>query len=172
LTGVLFTREEAIRRQFREVFATLANVLSLRGQKAYENETLRILSKSFKLISEYPCTSFFDLFNELIDMHFTSTEQDASVFDAESLLSSIIDKIRADKHAQPDLTLDEITQEQLAQDRENLLVGLVHLTAKLIVKVDARLSEKIVREKDLVNEIFKEFLFASVFAQEDTNVKD
>ena len=105
-------------------------------------------------------------------MHFTSADQDASVFDAESLLSSIIDKIRADKHAQPDLTLDEITQEQLAQDRENLLVGLVHLTAKLIVKVDARLSEKIVREKDLVNEIFKEFLFASVFAQEETNVKD
>ena len=48
----------------------------------------------------------------------------------------------------------------------------MHLTAKLIAKVDTKLSEKIVREKDLVNEIFKEFLFASVFTQEDNQVKD
>ena len=88
-----------IKREFREVFSTLSNVLSLRGFKSFENESLRILSKNFRLISEYPCTAFFDLFNELIDMHFTSQEQDSGVFDAESLLSNIIDKIRADKHA-------------------------------------------------------------------------
>ena len=38
------------------------------------------------------------------------------------------------------------------------------MTAKIIGKVDTATSEKIVREKDLINEIFKEFLFASVFS--------
>jgi len=37
------------------------------------------------------------------------------------------------------------------------------LTAKIIAKVDKAVSEKLVKEKDLVNEIFKEFLFASIF---------
>jgi len=41
--------------------------------------------------------------------------------------------------------------------------GLIKLTAKIIGTVDKSLSEKIVQEKDLINEIFKEFLFASVF---------
>jgi hypothetical protein len=43
------------------------------------------------------------------------------------------------------------------------MVGLIELTAKIIAKVDKAVSEKLVKEKDLVNEIFKEFLFASVF---------
>ena len=47
-------------------------------------------------------------------------------------------------------------------------VGLVLLIGKLITKVDKELSEKIVREKDLINEIFKEFLFASVFNSQAT----
>jgi len=38
------------------------------------------------------------------------------------------------------------------------------MTAKIISKVDTATSERIVREKDLINEIFKEFLFASVFS--------
>jgi hypothetical protein len=38
------------------------------------------------------------------------------------------------------------------------------MTAKIIGKVDTTTSEKIVREKDLISEIFKEFLFASVFS--------
>ena len=56
----------------------------------------------------------------------------------------------------------------MAADRENLRVGLVLLIGKLITKVDKELSEKIVREKDLINEIFKEFLFASVFNSQAT----
>ncbi len=44
------------------------------------------------------------------------------------------------------------------------MIGLIHLTGKIITKVDKELSEKIVREKDLINELFKEFLFATVFA--------
>ena len=45
------------------------------------------------------------------------------------------------------------------------MVGLIELTAKIISKVDKAVSEKLVKDKDLVNEIFKEFLFASVFKQ-------
>jgi hypothetical protein len=46
----------------------------------------------------------------------------------------------------------------------------VSLTQKIITKVDTKLSEKIVKDKDLINEIFKEFLFKSVFSKE-TQVK-
>jgi len=35
------------------------------------------------------------------------------------------------------------------------MIGLVQLTGKIIAKVDQSLSEKIVQEKDLINEIFK-----------------
>lgn len=46
------------------------------------------------------------------------------------------------------------------------MIGLVLLTGKIISKVDKELSEKIVREKDIINELFKVFLFASVFAED------
>lgn len=46
------------------------------------------------------------------------------------------------------------------------------MTGKIISKVDKELSEKIVREKDLIQEIFKEFLFASVFAANEVKVED
>jgi hypothetical protein len=45
------------------------------------------------------------------------------------------------------------------------MIGLVTLIQKIIGKVDSKLSEKIVGEKDLINELFKSFLFASVFNQ-------
>ena len=47
------------------------------------------------------------------------------------------------------------------------MIGLVQLTGKIIAKVDKSLSEKIVQEKDLINEIFKEFLFSSVFSTQN-----
>lgn len=49
------------------------------------------------------------------------------------------------------------------------MIGLIELTGKIIATVDTKLSEKIVQEKDLVNEIFKEFLFASVFQANTSN---
>lgn len=48
------------------------------------------------------------------------------------------------------------------------MIGLVLLTGKIISKVDKALSEKIVQQKDLINEIFKEFLFSSVFSKTQT----
>lgn len=98
------------------------------------------------------------------------------LFDPESLLGQIIDKIRADnasKHQQSKATKEEIDETQMMEqlaEKERLMIGLVHLTQKIIGKVDTQLSEKIVKEKDLINEIFKEFLFASVFSQ-DTCLK-
>ena len=46
------------------------------------------------------------------------------------------------------------------------MIGLVQLTNKIISTVDKSLSEKIVADNDLINEIFKEFLFASVFTDD------
>jgi len=51
------------------------------------------------------------------------------------------------------------------------MVGLIELTAKIISKVDKEVSEKIVKENDLVDEIFKEVLFASIFKQDDEEDK-
>lgn len=59
--------------------------------------------------------------------------------------------------------MDDALAEQIAEERELLQDGLIKLTAKIIGTVDKTLSEKIVQEKDLINEIFKEFLFSSVF---------
>jgi len=60
--------------------------------------------------------------------------------------------------------LDEVNAQEIAAEKERLMVGLIWMTAKIISKVDTATSERIVREKDLINEIFKEFLFASVFS--------
>ena len=60
---------------------------------------LKLLSKHFSEISQYPCNQFFALFNELIDLHFAKVDVDdaePNLFDSERLLNSIIDKIRVD----------------------------------------------------------------------------
>jgi len=65
--------------------------------------------------------------------------------------------------------MDDALAEQIAEERELLQDGLIKLTAKIIGTVDKSLSEKIVQEKDLINEIFKEFLFSSVFDNQSAN---
>lgn len=91
-----------------------------------------------------------------------------TLFNAEALLGQIIDKIRQD-NSQKKLKkddVDEVQASELAAEKERLMVGLIQMTAKIISKVDTETSERIVREKDLINEIFKEFLFASVFSSQ------
>jgi hypothetical protein len=46
---------------------------------------------------------------------------------------------------------------------EKFRIGLIQLLCKIITKVEAQVSEKIVQEKDLIKEIFREFLFASFY---------
>ena len=66
---------------------------------------------------------------------------------------------------------DEIAKQEAAADRERLMIGLIQLTEKIINKVDAKISEKIVLEKDLVNEIFKVFLQAMEHHKENINMQ-
>lgn len=80
---------------------------------------LKLLSKNFHEISQHPCRQFFDLFNELTDMHFRKQQEgvaEKDLFDAEDLLGKIIDKIRADKKESSDSKakdeVDEITAQQ------------------------------------------------------------
>ena len=48
-------------------------------------------------------------------------------------------------------------------------MGLVQLTKKIIEHVDAGISEKVIADKDLVNEIFREFLFCSILNSEQSS---
>ena len=52
---------------------------------------------------------------------------------------------------------------EIAAEQERLLVGLITLTGKIIAKADKAVSDRIIQEKDLIGQIFKEFLFASYF---------
>ena len=110
-------------------------------------------------------------------MHYIKVElgtSEENLFNPEEILGQIIDKIRSDnrekKELQKEKFLDEVAAKEQTAEKERLMIGLVLLTQKIIGKVDTALSEKIVREKDLINEIFKEFLFSSVFSSE-TNVQ-
>lgn len=135
---------------------------------------LKLLSNNFHKINAYPCRQFFDLFNELIDFYFlkaTLGTEEKELFDPERLLSQIIDKIRSDKAQKVDdgSEVDDAVLQEQAVEKERLMVGLIQLTGKIITKVDQALSEKIVKDKDLINEIFKEFLFSSVFNNQSSN---
>jgi len=60
-----------------------------------------------------------------------------------------------------------------AAEQERLLVGLVTLTGKIIAMADKTVSDRIIQEKDLIGQIFKEFLFASFFqAQQEGSGSD
>lgn len=65
LTGLLKCSEEKIRQEFGATFSTLAKEL-----QPVHSYLLKLLSDNFYQINEYPCRQFFDLFNELIDIHF------------------------------------------------------------------------------------------------------
>lgn len=91
LHGVLFCSEEKIRENFKvfllHLSIEISDAMSL---------SLTLLSANFSLISDFPCRQFFDLFNELID-EFFKKKSSSNVFEPETLLSKIIDKIRADQ---------------------------------------------------------------------------
>jgi hypothetical protein len=58
---------------------------------------------------------------------------------------------------------------EIAAEQERLLVGLITLTGKIIAKADQAVSDRIISEKDLIGQIFKEFLFASYFQAKAEN---
>lgn len=87
------------------------------------------------------------------------------------MLGLIIDKIKEynklattkgeDKESQPSTTGSSDVNEQ-----ENIYIGLIQLTGKIIDNFDIKFSEKIVEQKNLIDEIFVHFLFASIFKQD------
>lgn len=109
------------------------------------------------------------------------------MFDPESLLSQIIDKIKDyNKQAKSksngttseDLTLLKIqtsagrTQVASNEDKESIYIGLIQLTGKIFDNFDIRMSERLVESKNLIEEIFVHFLFASVFDQHTEEEED
>lgn len=60
---------------------------------------------------------------------------------------------------------------ELANEQERLLVGLITLTGKIIAKADKAVSDRIIQEKDLIGQIFKEFLFASYYQAQAESAK-
>ena len=66
-----------------------------------------------------------------MDKYFSEDNLD-NTFDAESLLSQVIDKIKADKvelkiqdNDEDDEAADEIAKQEAAADRERLMIGLI-----------------------------------------------
>jgi len=164
--GVLYCREEKVRQDFKAALSAIAK------QRVALSFMIKILSANFSKISDFPCVQFFELYNELIDLYYAkqalSADSQEKIFDPEALLSFIIDKMRADKQSNStaDIDEDDIFAKEKAELNEKFRIGLIQLMCKIITKVDAEVSEKIVQDKDLIREIFREFLFASFYAQE------
>jgi len=72
LSGLLQCPHERIREEFKSTFGCLAKKLThiSEGIETPLEFLLKILSAKFAMISEYPCKQFFELFCEIIDLHF------------------------------------------------------------------------------------------------------
>ena len=172
LAGIL-CQEEKVRIDFeRSLFILAINLHS--SETNCLNFLLGLLARNFANISNRPSMQFFELFNKLIDMKarrdFLSddkAEDMATIYDPEDLLNQIIDKIKQQqklkKEAAANDGVDEVRELELAAEQERLLVGLITLTGKIIAKADKTVSDRIVVEKDLIGQIFKEFLFSSYY---------
>lgn len=88
------------------------------------------------------------------------------VFNPEELLSLIIDKIKDYNKLAAGKKLGETsssTTTQSKEDIEGIYIGLIQLTGKIIDNFDISVSERVVEAKNLIDEIFVNFLFSSVF---------
>lgn len=139
---------------------------------------LGLQARNFASISNRPSRQFFELFNELIDLKAhrdtlagEAAADSSAIYDPEDLLNQIIDKIKAQQKLKQEASAqqveeteeDEVKALELAAEQERLLVGLITLTGKIIAKADKAVSDRIIQEKDLIGQIFKEFLFASYY---------
>ena len=107
--GLLYCPEQKIREDFKTTLSALCSKYPKIDQQHRPLEFfLRIMSDNFKLIFDYPCRQFFDLYSELIDQHFLSQTiggingdnnsiDSQKTFNPEHILCLIIDKIRSDK---------------------------------------------------------------------------
>ena len=131
LYGVLFSQEEKIREDFRTAFSVVSRNHKEGGCLSF---LIKILSENFSKISDFPCVQFFELYNELIDLFyarqaFTQTdEKNQNVFNPETVLSFIIDKIRSEKNSYNDAKdndEDDIFAKEKADQNEKFRIGLI-----------------------------------------------
>lgn len=106
-----------------------------------------------------------------------AADDSSAIYNPEDLLNQIIDKIKVQQKLKQDQAAaagdageDELKVLEIAAEQERLLVGLVTLTGKIIAKADKSVSDRIIVEKDLIGQIFREFLFASYFQAVQDNV--
>lgn len=108
-----------------------------------------------------------------------SGESTSEIFNPETLLSLIIDKIKDyNSLAQTNEASPKGNSEQIngggapgteakkgpdEEDYESIYIGLLQLTGKIIDNFDISMSEKLVESKNLIDEIFVNFLFSSIF---------
>lgn len=93
ISGLLDCSHERIREDFKSSFGSLARRLTHISPDIKQTPLaflLKLMSNNFEIISDYPCKQFFELFCEIIDLHFIvnkMSEKPSNVFNAEILLS-------------------------------------------------------------------------------------
>ena len=137
------------------------------------------------MISDKPAKHFFELFHGLIFLNATQKKYHGILYDPESLISQIIDKIReiqeikrggktqvseekskSVSQSPPQAIapkIDPLKLLEIAAENEKLLIGLLNLTGVIINSIDKEARAKIIEDKDLLKEIFEELIFGSVY---------
>lgn len=94
IAGLFEATDDKVREEFASHLLTLAQ-----GHTEALGYLLSLLSKKF---SEATNQQFFTLFSAIVDHYYKNSSGDEKVFDAEMLLSQIIDKIRSSKDSAAD----------------------------------------------------------------------
>jgi len=170
LEGLLYCSDSKVKEDFRQNLSQLAHkfVEPVEGiSKTGLEFQLTLLSKNFSLISKYDSKHYFELFCDIVDYYFRKKDELAKgaeeVFNPVELLSNIIERIRSLIQRGTKMEEEEENQGEI----ENIFVGLIQLTNKIIENFDIALCERVVEQKNLINEIFVNFLFASVFHESE-----
>lgn len=129
LTGLLYSNQEKIREEFKQSLSCLSLKLQNSSEKPPLFYMLRLLSSKFTIISEYPCKQYFELFCELIDQYFLiksiGTVDATQVFNPETLLSLIIDKIKEYNSLSQKKPSNGAEGSGTSEDFEGIYIGLV-----------------------------------------------
>lgn len=116
-----------------------------------------MLSAKFESSSKFESKQYFDLLIELIDEQFKEESSTShKEFDPKNLLGQIINKIQ------------KINSGEDPESTEQLYTGIIRLMTKIIENFDISLCEEIVLEKKLIEEIFVNLIFSSVFVEGET----
>lgn len=104
LSGLVFCSEEKIRQDFCSGLTALVKSIDQEKRQETQRYFMGILGSNFLEVAERPCSQYFDMFNELIDLQalqdalvedaeFFEEAKDGANYNPETLLNQIIDKI-------------------------------------------------------------------------------